>query len=117
MRRGAVMDEQAVIQIDAETRSILDRIVKYRTPKRVILFGSRGRGDAKPDSDVDLCILYEHLEKPNIQVMQELYFDFIGHMQRPVDLIVYDEAVFIERANRRNSFESVIEAEGITVYG
>ena len=57
------MATNGAARIDAETRSIVDRIVDYRIPKRVILFGSRGRGDARPDSDVDLCVLYEKLEK------------------------------------------------------
>ena len=111
------MDSQAVSRIDAETRSIVDRIVMYRKPKRVILFGSRGRGNAREDSDVDLCVLYESLGKQNVDVMEELYLDIFGHMPYPVDLVVYEEASFIDRSKRQNSFESIIDAEGVTVYG
>jgi predicted nucleotidyltransferase len=111
------MDRQASSQIDAETRSIVDRIVKYRRPRRVILFGSRGRGNAREDSDVDLCVLYERLGKQNVDVMEELYLDLFGHMPHPVDLVVHEEASFIDRSRRPNSFESIIDAEGVTVYG
>ena len=77
------MATNGAASIDAETRSIVDRIVDYCIPKRVILFGSRGRGDARPDSDVDLCVLYEKLEKRNIGVMQDLYLRIFGHGGHP----------------------------------
>lgn len=34
-----------------------ERIVARFRPLRVILFGSRARGDARPDSDVDLLVV------------------------------------------------------------
>lgn len=33
------------------------RIVRRFRPERIILFGSRARGDATPDSDVDLLVV------------------------------------------------------------
>jgi predicted nucleotidyltransferase len=45
---------------DAMQRAIdgmVVRIVDEFDPERIILFGSRGRGDARPDSDVDLLIV------------------------------------------------------------
>ncbi len=38
---------------------IIDRIVEEANPIRVVLFGSHARGDAKPDSDVDLLIVVD----------------------------------------------------------
>ena len=114
--REAGVDRQAAWQIDAGTRSIVERIVNHRKPKRVILFGSRGRGNAREDSDVDLCVLYERLGKPNVDVMEELYLDLFEHMPHPVDLVVYEESSFIDRSKRPNSFESIIDAEGVTVH-
>ena len=104
-------------RIDAGTRAIVDFLVQVKPPKRVLLFGSRGRGDARADSDVDLCFIYERLESRNAEVMEELSLSLFGHKFLPVDLLVYDEATFSSRAARPNSFESVIEAEGVGVYG
>lgn len=43
------------------TEELLDRmvrlIVKEVDPEKVILFGSRGRGDATPESDVDMVVI------------------------------------------------------------
>ncbi|MCK4306273.1 MAG: nucleotidyltransferase domain-containing protein [Candidatus Eisenbacteria sp.] len=38
---------------------IVKRICAVGHPQRIILFGSRGRGDARPDSDIDLLIIEE----------------------------------------------------------
>jgi len=42
---------------DEPIRRIVDRIVKRFDPDKIILFGSCARGDAGPDSDVDLLIV------------------------------------------------------------
>ena len=38
-------------------REIVSRIVSRFKPEKIILFGSRGRGEAAPDSDVDLLVV------------------------------------------------------------
>ena len=36
---------------------IVRRILQVGSPRRIVLFGSRARGDARPDSDIDLLII------------------------------------------------------------
>ena len=36
---------------------MVEAIVRAANPRRIVLFGSRARGDAAPDSDVDLLIV------------------------------------------------------------
>jgi predicted nucleotidyltransferase len=38
---------------------VVRRICAIGNPQRIVLFGSRGRGDARPDSDIDLLIIEE----------------------------------------------------------
>jgi len=40
-----------------EVNKMVERIVRQFHPERVILFGSHARGDAAPDSDVDLLVV------------------------------------------------------------
>jgi predicted nucleotidyltransferase len=40
-----------------EIRKMVRRIVRRFHPERIILFGSHARGDAGPDSDVDLLVV------------------------------------------------------------
>ncbi len=37
--------------------TIRDRLVEHFQPLKIILFGSRSRGQARPDSDVDLLVV------------------------------------------------------------
>ncbi len=38
---------------------IVRRIRAVASPKKIVLFGSRGRGDHRPDSDIDLLVIHE----------------------------------------------------------
>ncbi|MFZ4617041.1 MAG: nucleotidyltransferase domain-containing protein [Rectinemataceae bacterium] len=111
------MAETGTTGLEADTLFVKDRIDRFRPPKRVILFGSRGRGDARENSDIDLCVLYEKLGKRNVEVMQDLYFELFGHMGSPVDLVVYEEADFLAKAQRPHSFEATTMSEGRAIYG
>ena len=43
---------------------LLDAVVEYFRPLRVILFGSAARGDAGPDSDIDLLVILDDSAPP-----------------------------------------------------
>lgn len=42
---------------EARLKEIVSRLVEAVDPDRIIMFGSRARGDANPDSDLDLLIV------------------------------------------------------------
>ncbi len=42
--------------------AIIERLVRGFDPIQILLFGSRARGDARPDSDVDLLVVLPTLE-------------------------------------------------------
>ena len=48
------MDEKPKTPLDKDALAVAKRIVAFEKPSRVILFGSRGRGTAREDSDIDL---------------------------------------------------------------
>ena len=43
--------------------TITERIVREFEPLQIILFGSRARGGARPDSDVDLLVVFAELHE------------------------------------------------------
>ncbi len=62
-------------------------------PACAYLFGSRGRGDSRPDSDVDIAVLYA-VDPP--RTLSGMGFELQGKLehalQLPVDLIVLNRA-------------------------
>jgi excisionase family DNA binding protein len=52
----------APIGIDRWLTHIVGRIVRAIDPVRIVLFGSRARGDHRPDSDYDLLVILDHVE-------------------------------------------------------
>jgi len=57
---NAPMD--AHLSQDAVLALICDRVVQQFSPLQVILFGSRARGDADPDSDVDILVVLAQVD-------------------------------------------------------
>jgi predicted nucleotidyltransferase len=60
------------VELDATLRQIVDRIVSGFSPVRIILFGSRARGTATGDSDVDLLVV---TDRPGSKRQQAVAID------------------------------------------
>ena len=65
---------------------IVRRIVRVAAPERIVLFGSGVRGEADPDSDLDLLVI-----KPGRyhrgQLTEEIYLSLVG-VGHAVDVVV-----------------------------
>jgi predicted nucleotidyltransferase len=59
-------------ELDATLQQIVDRIVSGFSPVRIILFGSRARGTASTDSDVDLLVV---TDRPGSKRQQAVAID------------------------------------------
>jgi predicted nucleotidyltransferase len=46
-------------EIEQALQEMVRRIVERFDPEKIILFGSQARGDAGPDSDIDLLVVME----------------------------------------------------------
>ncbi|MCX7016812.1 MAG: nucleotidyltransferase domain-containing protein [Candidatus Sumerlaeota bacterium] len=110
------MDEvdmvDAVAEVDLDW--IVGTIVKRFSPKRVVLFGSRARGEAAPDSDVDLFVEMDSDKRP---VERAIEVDSVfGLRSWSMDLVVYTPAEVEKLRNVRGTLLSVIESEGKVLY-
>ena len=85
--------------------------------ERIILFGSRARGDYRPDSDYDILVVvgerpsWRQLFRFQSRVRVKL-FEAFG---REVDLIVVDRGWFEERKGLWGSLEHAAATEGVAV--
>ena len=49
----------------SDIQTLADKIAREFHPEKIILFGSHARGDAGPDSDVDLMVVIASDEDPS----------------------------------------------------
>ncbi|RJO68020.1 MAG: nucleotidyltransferase domain-containing protein [Myxococcales bacterium] len=93
---------------------ITRRIVEAFHPRRIVLFGSRARGDARPDSDYDFFVEMETDQKPSKRrlAISKLF----GIREWAMDIIVYTPEEVEGLKGVKSSFLSVIEQEGRVLY-
>ena len=74
-----------VIADESVLQEMVRRLVEAIDPDRIILFGSRARGDARPDSDVDLLVIKDSDEPPHRRVIPA--YRALGGLGVPKDII------------------------------
>jgi predicted nucleotidyltransferase len=100
--------------IDAIIDEMVRRIVARFDPLQVILFGSQARGDANPDSDVDLLVVFPQVE--NSRTMAVAILDELSDLRAFKDIVVTTPA---EIATRGKLIGTVLEPalrEGRVLY-
>src|SRR4051812_19573387 len=91
--------------LDQITRTIVERF----HPQRVVLFGSHARGEARPDSDVDLMVEMESPLKRGPRAIEILRA--FGIRPWAMDLVVYTPQEVARLRGQPGTLLSVIEAE------
>lgn len=80
-------------QKDSLLAEMVRRLVEGFHPERIYLFGSRARGDAKPDSDFDLLVVVESSDQPGYRLCQRAH-ELLGSLNVSKDVIVLTRAEF-----------------------
>lgn len=97
-----------------EIRQMVRRIVSRFHPERIILFGSHARGDAGPDSDVDLLIVMPYLgSKREKQLEIRLA---LRSIRIPKDIVVTAPEEFLWRKEVPGTIERPAALEGKVLY-
>jgi predicted nucleotidyltransferase len=99
---------------DEVLKHITDTIVEHFHPRRIILFGSRARGEAKPDSDYDVLVEME-TAAPFQQRMTDVYRAF-GLRQWSMDVLVFTPSEVEEERSKIYSIVKIAEREGKLLY-
>jgi predicted nucleotidyltransferase len=116
---NAVDLEETVAQEPELLRRMVEIIVREADPQAIILFGSRARGDARPDSDIDLLVIEREPFGPGRSRIKEAarLYRALGDLPAPKDLLVYSRD---EVAVRRSAPSHVVARacrEGRVLYG
>jgi predicted nucleotidyltransferase len=99
---------------DGQIRKMVDRIVTRFDPERIILFGSRARGTAGPDSDVDLLVVMP-VEGSKSRTRLEFRRALRG-IRAPVDITVSTPEEFEWRREIVGTVEYPAVTEGRLLY-
>ena len=109
-----------LLEKDPVLRRIVEVIVKEIDPGRIILFGSRARGDYREDSDYDILVLKEGVRPED---RRKLWGRISAALLKArlyslaeIDVIVQSPRRFEELRERWDLVYYDIHREGITLY-
>ena len=95
-------------------QEIVRRIVNVSHPEKVILFGSRARGMAHPESDIDLLVI-AHSTQPRHRRAAPLY-GVLSDILAPMDIVVYSPEEVEDWRDVRQAFVTTAIREGQVLY-
>ena len=104
-----------VAQVDVRLMDeIVRRIVKTISPQKIILFGSQSRGDARPESDLDLLVIADSTQ-PRYRRSAPLY-GVLSDILVPMDIMVYSPQEIKEWSEVPQAFVTTAVREGKVLY-
>jgi predicted nucleotidyltransferase len=107
-----------VTAVDQIARDIINATVRAVAPERIILFGSRARGDFGPDSDLDLLVVSRGSFTAQCTRQGELrrIRQALRPFRFPVDVLLYSSDEIEAWRQSPNHVIARSLREGITVY-
>src|SRR5207237_9253236 len=89
---------------------------EYFRPQRVILFGSRARGQSNRDSDVDLLVVVDD-DTPPDKLTSRAGYEAQGSYRAAADVFPIRAETFERERAIANTLAAEADADGIVVYG
>jgi predicted nucleotidyltransferase len=96
---------------DPFLNKLIDLLRDY-DPERIILFGSRARGEADRYSDYDVIVI-KRTDRPFLERLREMV-PYLVKFDRPAEILVYTPEEF-ERMGEIG-LGWIVRQEGVTVY-
>jgi HEPN domain-containing protein len=96
-------------------RDLLDPVIDYFKPQRVILFGSRARGEATRDSDIDLLVVVDD-DTPSEKLTRKAGYE-AHRSHRAADVFPMRAEDFERDRAVANTLAAEADADGIVIYG
>jgi len=103
--------DKAMPTLDPHLDTLVRLLQRYE-PERIILFGSRARGDADAYSDYDVIVI-KRTERPFLDRLQDMV-PYLVEFERPAEILVYTPEEF-ERM-RETGLGWVVQKEGVLLY-
>ena len=104
-------------QVSKQVEILKSTLKKKFAVKQIFVFGSHAYGKPDENSDIDLCVITDLNNKRKIDIIREIRRELIDLIFNPLDILVYSEEEFKERAGLRSTLEHKIMTNGMKVYG
>jgi uncharacterized protein len=105
----------AEIHARAVPEALLDAVVAHFDPLQVILFGSRARGEASPDSDIDLLVVLDD-DAPAAKLGWRSAFEARKDFHQAVDIVPCRRRWFEDKRDVIGSLAHMAAEDGVVVY-
>jgi uncharacterized protein len=92
-------------------------IVETVAPEKIILFGSRARGEISEDSDYDILVVKDQIENER-EITRKINYRLLReNIQQAVDVIAASKEKWDRYQRVPGYVYKKIDAEGIPIYG
>jgi predicted nucleotidyltransferase len=100
---------------DAALGAAIDRLRAFAPVDKVILFGSRARGDHREDSDWDICVLLTDDIPEGVYTPRRMW-EQVRDLGLPIQIVAMRTCVFEERHRDINALAHDVARDGITLF-
>jgi predicted nucleotidyltransferase len=99
-----------------ELADLVRQLIDQFQPECIYAFGSRARGDAQPDSDVDLMVVVAESDDPGYRRAQDARRSLQRRFLFSLDILVWTSDEFNQRSPNPATLPGTILREGRKLY-
>jgi predicted nucleotidyltransferase len=101
--------------MNRQVQAVAQRIADAIQPERIVLFGSQGNGQAGPDSDIDLLLIYKGpLSKRDVKLAVRRLFP---RPEFSLDLFVLSPEEYERQRSVPSTLGHLVSREGVVCHG
>jgi len=105
----------AGVPVDPVVRQAARRLAEVTNAVAVVLFGSRARGDCRPDSDWDLCVVVPDDVEPR-QFTSVSLWSSLADFPLPIQVIPIRKSIFESKKDEINALSYDVHRDGIVLH-
>jgi len=102
------------VQLTSVLKHLVAILAREVEPDRIILFGSRARGDSEERSDYDICVLKKDVV--HRRTLAKRIYRLLYEVDAPVDVIVETPERFEQLKSNRFMIYKEIDRHGQVIY-